>query len=140
MNRISLYVVWKIWTWTDKAFFFSLEGVVPLLQSPLQPFLSSQLPDTVSIQDASLEVLCLLRVLHALNRYWGTLYPGVEYVPILSQQVCIADSGVSCELVCLIFWKSGGQILGVQVELLALSVTESKNSDACTHSYVQVFE
>jgi hypothetical protein len=80
---------------------FALEGVVPPLQSPLQPFLSSQLPDTVSIQDASLEVLCLLRVLHALNRYWGTLYPGVEYVPILSQQVCIMDLRVSIELVCL---------------------------------------
>jgi hypothetical protein len=112
--------------------FCALEGVVPLLQSPLQPFLSSQLPDTVSIQDASLEVLCLLRVLHALNRYWGTLYPGVEYVPILSQQVCIVDSGVSCDL-------SGGQILGVQVELLALLVAESLTSDAYTHSYVQVF-
>ena len=24
--------------------------------------------------DASLDVLCLLRALHALNRYWGTLY------------------------------------------------------------------
>ena len=25
-------------------------------------------------QDPSLEVLCLLRVLHALNRYWYTMY------------------------------------------------------------------
>jgi hypothetical protein len=63
----------------------------------------------------------------------------VEYVPILSQQVCIVDSRVSCELVYLKFGKSGGQILGVQVELLALSVIESMNSDAYTHSYVQVF-
>jgi len=36
------------------------------------------------------------------------------------------------------FRKSGGQILVVQVELLALSVSESLNSDAYTHSYVQV--
>ncbi|XP_021937421.1 E3 ubiquitin-protein ligase TRIP12 isoform X3 [Zootermopsis nevadensis] len=62
------------------------EGIVPSQQSPLQPFLSPQLPDTVSIQDASLDVLCLLRVLHALNRFWGTLYPAVEYLPILTQQ------------------------------------------------------
>ncbi|XP_069701943.1 E3 ubiquitin-protein ligase TRIP12 isoform X2 [Periplaneta americana] len=62
------------------------EGIVPQLHSPLQPFLTPQLPDTVSIQDASLEVLCLLRVLHALNRYWGTLYPAVEYMPIINQQ------------------------------------------------------
>lgn len=67
------------------------EGIVPSQQSPLQPFLSPQLPDTVSIQDASLDVLCLLRVLHALNRFWGTLYPAVEYIPILTQQVCIME-------------------------------------------------
>ena len=69
--------------------FLLLEGIVPPLQSPLQPFLTPQLPETVSIQDASLEVLCLLRVLHALNRYWGTLYPAVDYMPIISQQVCM---------------------------------------------------
>ncbi|XP_067014060.2 E3 ubiquitin-protein ligase TRIP12 isoform X3 [Anabrus simplex] len=62
------------------------EGFVPPPQSPLTSFLTPQLPDTVTIQDASLEVLCLLRVLHALNRYWGTLYRSVDYVPIISQQ------------------------------------------------------
>ncbi|KAG8229177.1 hypothetical protein J437_LFUL009894 [Ladona fulva] len=63
------------------------EGIVPALQSPLRNFLSSRLPDSVSIQDASLEVLCLLRILHALNRHWGSLYPSaVHYAPVLSQQ------------------------------------------------------
>nr|CAD7427678.1 unnamed protein product [Timema monikensis] len=62
------------------------EGVVPPLQSPLGPFLQSQLPDFVTVQDASLEVLCLLRVLCALNRYWGTLYPNIDYTSIISQQ------------------------------------------------------
>ncbi|KAL3281120.1 hypothetical protein HHI36_004342 [Cryptolaemus montrouzieri] len=59
------------------------EGVTPIIQSPLTPFLAIHLPDTVTIQDASLEVLCLLRILNALNTYWNTLYPSVEYRPIL---------------------------------------------------------
>ncbi|XP_049857305.1 E3 ubiquitin-protein ligase TRIP12 isoform X2 [Schistocerca gregaria] len=62
------------------------DGIVPSLNSPLVPFLTSRLPDSVTVQDASLEVLCLLRVLHALNRYWGTLYTAVEYQPIVTQQ------------------------------------------------------
>lgn len=48
-------------------------------------FLSTSLPETVTIQDASLEVLCLLRILNALNLYWNTLYPALEYKPILPQ-------------------------------------------------------
>ena len=49
----------------------------------MTPFLSTQLPESVTIQDASLEVLCLLRILNALNRYWSTLYPSIEYRPII---------------------------------------------------------
>lgn len=53
------------------------------MHSPLSPFLTTQLPESVTIQDASLEVLCLLRILNALNMYWSTLYPAIEYKPIL---------------------------------------------------------
>ncbi|XP_008200479.2 E3 ubiquitin-protein ligase TRIP12 isoform X1 [Tribolium castaneum] len=60
------------------------EGITPLVHSPLSPFLTTQLPDSVTIQDASLEVLCLLRILNALNLYWSTLYPAIEYRPIVS--------------------------------------------------------
>lgn len=59
------------------------EGLTPPVQSPLAPFLSTQLPESVTIQDASLDVLCLLRILNALNLYWNTLYPAIEYKPIL---------------------------------------------------------
>ncbi|XP_072379801.1 E3 ubiquitin-protein ligase TRIP12 isoform X1 [Diabrotica undecimpunctata] len=59
------------------------EGVTPLVQSPLDPFLVTQFPETVTIQDASLDVLCLLRILNALNMYWTYLYPSVEYKAIL---------------------------------------------------------
>ncbi|KAI4466356.1 e3 ubiquitin-protein ligase trip12 [Holotrichia oblita] len=59
------------------------EGAVPLPQSPLIPFLTTSLPESVTIQDASLDVLCLLRILHALNLHWNTLYPLLEHKPIL---------------------------------------------------------
>jgi E3 ubiquitin-protein ligase TRIP12 len=59
------------------------EGLTPHIQSPLAPFLTVQLPDSVTIQDDSLEVLCLLRILNALNLYWSTLYPAVEYKAII---------------------------------------------------------
>ncbi|XP_025829823.1 E3 ubiquitin-protein ligase TRIP12 isoform X2 [Agrilus planipennis] len=59
------------------------EGMVPQTLSPLTPFLVTSLPESVSIQDASLEVLCLLRILNALNLYWNCLYPALEYTPIL---------------------------------------------------------
>lgn len=60
-----------------------LEGIVPQAQSPLISFLTTSLPETVTIQDASLDVLCLLRILNALNMYWNTLYPALEHRFIL---------------------------------------------------------
>ncbi|XP_076254826.1 E3 ubiquitin-protein ligase ctrip isoform X2 [Rhynchophorus ferrugineus] len=62
---------------------FWIEGITPTVQSPLAPYLTIHLPESVAIQDASLEVLCLLRILNALNSYWNYLYPNVEYKPIL---------------------------------------------------------
>ncbi|KAF5283720.1 hypothetical protein FQR65_LT13755 [Abscondita terminalis] len=59
------------------------EGITPIPQSPITPFLKTKLPDSVDIQDASLEVLCLLRILNALNLYWSYLYPALEYKQIL---------------------------------------------------------
>ncbi|XP_074040259.1 E3 ubiquitin-protein ligase ctrip isoform X3 [Leptinotarsa decemlineata] len=59
------------------------EGITPPPQSPLTPFLMTKLPETVTIKDASLEVLCLLRILNSLNVYWSHLYPAIEYQPIL---------------------------------------------------------
>ncbi len=56
------------------------DGLVPERPSPLEPFLSAELPRLRAAcpgetGDPSLEVLCLLRCLHALNRYWGSIYP-----------------------------------------------------------------
>ena len=64
------------------------EGQAPSMQNPLTPFLVDKLPINSSSQqdDPSLEVLCLLRTLHALNRYWGSLYEGLTrlYAPVIN--------------------------------------------------------
>ncbi|XP_060862971.1 E3 ubiquitin-protein ligase TRIP12 isoform X1 [Metopolophium dirhodum] len=52
-----------------------LEGVVSPVKSSLEPYLQLSLPEYVQIQDPSLPVLSLLRVLNAINRYWTSLYP-----------------------------------------------------------------
>lgn len=47
--------------------------------SMLDQYLTSTLPASVTVSDPSLEVLALLRVLHALNRHYGSLYPPACY-------------------------------------------------------------
>ncbi|KAK7602929.1 hypothetical protein V9T40_006903 [Parthenolecanium corni] len=62
------------------------DGNSPLAKSPLDPFLFMSLPPGVVVQDASLPVLTLLRILHAISRYWGTLYPSISYKSLLPLQ------------------------------------------------------
>lgn len=64
---------------------FWVDGTAPKLVSPLTPFLVPKLPDIVTVDDASLDVLALLRVLNALNRYWSCLYFSVPHVHITNQ-------------------------------------------------------
>ncbi|CAG5095477.1 Similar to Trip12: E3 ubiquitin-protein ligase TRIP12 (Mus musculus) [Cotesia congregata] len=64
---------------------FWLEGVIPPPKCPLAPYLSPVLP-SVTISDASLDGLCLLRLLHALNRHWGVLFPHLKSPALLSSQ------------------------------------------------------
>ncbi|XP_053681255.1 E3 ubiquitin-protein ligase TRIP12 [Anopheles nili] len=64
---------------------FWIDGQVPAIVSPLGPFLTSKLPDVVTVQDASLDALCMLRIINALNRHWATLYFSVPQVPIVPQ-------------------------------------------------------
>lgn len=62
------------------------EGLAPPVLSPLKSFLSSCLPmDVVTVQDASLDALCMLRVIHALNRHWEHLYGCVVRQNIIAQ-------------------------------------------------------
>lgn len=57
--------------------------MAPEVKSPLDPFLTARLPGCVTVDDPSLEVLQLLRIVHAINRYWGHLYKLVDYRPIV---------------------------------------------------------
>ncbi|KAK7067184.1 hypothetical protein SK128_012433 [Halocaridina rubra] len=45
----------------------------------LDQYLTANLPASVTVSDPSLEVLALLRVLYALNRHYGSLYPPALY-------------------------------------------------------------
>ena len=49
----------------------------------LEHHLNPALPASVTVGDPSLEVLALLRVLHSLNRHYGSLYPPARYPPPL---------------------------------------------------------
>ena len=50
------------------------EGIVPVSQSPLIPYLKLSLAEVIHVQDQSLEVMSLLRLLYGLNRHWFSLY------------------------------------------------------------------
>lgn len=64
---------------------FWVDGQAPQVDSALTPFLLSKLPDTVTVHDASLDALCILRVLNALNRHLSSLYLSVPSVHIINQ-------------------------------------------------------
>ncbi|XP_023287946.1 E3 ubiquitin-protein ligase TRIP12 isoform X3 [Orussus abietinus] len=63
-----------------------LEGTIPPPRCPLASYLAPVLPPVVTITDASVDGLCLLRLLHALNRHWGVLFPHIKSISLLSPQ------------------------------------------------------
>ncbi|XP_056906555.1 E3 ubiquitin-protein ligase TRIP12 isoform X4 [Takifugu flavidus] len=50
------------------------DGVCPSVINPLETYLTSVPPETITFDDPSLEVILLLRVLHSISRYWFYLY------------------------------------------------------------------
>ncbi|XP_072111160.1 E3 ubiquitin-protein ligase TRIP12 isoform X3 [Mobula birostris] len=50
------------------------DGVCPPVGNPLETYLISVPPDGITFEDPSLDVILLLRVLHAISRYWYYLY------------------------------------------------------------------
>nr|XP_020473844.1 E3 ubiquitin-protein ligase TRIP12 isoform X3 [Monopterus albus] len=50
------------------------DGVCPSVISPLETYLTSEPPETITFDDPSLGVNLLLRVLHSISRYWFYLY------------------------------------------------------------------
>lgn len=79
---------------------FWIDGQVPAIVSPLVSFLSAKLPDVVTVQDASLDALCMLRIINALNRHWATLYFSVPQIPIVAQTEFIHSKVCSRNGVC----------------------------------------
>ncbi|XP_037942142.1 E3 ubiquitin-protein ligase TRIP12 isoform X3 [Teleopsis dalmanni] len=62
------------------------EGVAPNTISALKPFLSKTLPnEVINVQDASLDALCMLRIINALNRHWEQLYGCIVHQYIIAQ-------------------------------------------------------
>ncbi|XP_014232904.2 E3 ubiquitin-protein ligase TRIP12 isoform X2 [Trichogramma pretiosum] len=61
-----------------------LEGAIPQQRCPLTPFLMPTLPSVVTISDAALDGLCLLRLLYALNRHWSLLFPHAKNISLLT--------------------------------------------------------
>ncbi|KFM12570.1 E3 ubiquitin-protein ligase TRIP12 [Aptenodytes forsteri] len=49
-------------------------GVCPSVLNPLEVYLISIPPENITFEDPSLDVILLLRVLHAISRYWYYLY------------------------------------------------------------------
>ncbi|XP_010136332.1 PREDICTED: E3 ubiquitin-protein ligase TRIP12 isoform X1 [Buceros rhinoceros silvestris] len=50
------------------------DGVCPSVLNPLEVYLLSTPPENITFEDPSLDVILLLRVLHAISRYWYYLY------------------------------------------------------------------
>lgn len=50
------------------------DGICPSVINPLETYLKSVPPETVTFDDPSLEVILLLRVLHSISRYWFYQY------------------------------------------------------------------
>ncbi|OWK12731.1 hypothetical protein Celaphus_00014967, partial [Cervus elaphus hippelaphus] len=49
-------------------------GVCPSVSNPLEVYLIPTAPENITFEDPSLDVILLLRVLHAVSRYWYYLY------------------------------------------------------------------
>lgn len=50
------------------------EGKTPSVVSPIDSYLSSKLPQSVTLKDPSVEIIVLLRAIFGLNRHWSWFY------------------------------------------------------------------
>ncbi|XP_013769750.1 E3 ubiquitin-protein ligase TRIP12 [Pundamilia nyererei] len=78
-----------IWTkthtiWPHTLFPLLPDGVCPSVINPLETYLTSEPPETITFDDPSLEVILLLRVLHSISRYWFYLYDNAACKEIIS--------------------------------------------------------
>ncbi|XP_063771686.1 E3 ubiquitin-protein ligase TRIP12 isoform X7 [Pseudophryne corroboree] len=60
------------------------DGICPKISNPLENYLISSPPENITFDDPSLDVVILLRVLHAISRYWFYLYDNAVCKEIIS--------------------------------------------------------
>uniref|UniRef100_A0AAV2J4M1 E3 ubiquitin-protein ligase n=1 Tax=Knipowitschia caucasica TaxID=637954 RepID=A0AAV2J4M1_KNICA len=60
------------------------DGVCPSVSNPLDTYLTTEPPETITFDDPSLEVILLLRVLHSISRFWFYLYENAACKEIIS--------------------------------------------------------
>lgn len=61
------------------------DGHCPVMVPALNAYLTDKLPAFVTVMDPSLDVIALLRILHAFNNYWSTMYEvPFSHKPIMS--------------------------------------------------------
>ncbi|XP_039213376.1 E3 ubiquitin-protein ligase TRIP12 isoform X3 [Crotalus tigris] len=60
------------------------DGICPSVSNPLEVYLISSPPESITFEDPSLDVVILLRVLHAISRYWYYLYDNASCKEIIS--------------------------------------------------------
>ncbi|XP_047248123.1 E3 ubiquitin-protein ligase TRIP12 isoform X7 [Girardinichthys multiradiatus] len=60
------------------------DGVCPGIANPLETYLTTEPPETITFDDPSLEVTLLLRILHSISRYWFYLYDNAACKEIIS--------------------------------------------------------
>ncbi|KAH0624032.1 hypothetical protein JD844_007332 [Phrynosoma platyrhinos] len=59
------------------------DGICPSISNPLEVYLISSPPENITFEDPSLDVVILLRVLHAISRYWYYLYDNASCKEII---------------------------------------------------------
>ncbi|XP_032081270.1 E3 ubiquitin-protein ligase TRIP12 isoform X3 [Thamnophis elegans] len=59
------------------------DGLCPSVSNPLEVYLISSAPESITFEDPSLDVVILLRVLHAMSRYWYYLYDNASCKEII---------------------------------------------------------
>ncbi|ETE69882.1 putative E3 ubiquitin-protein ligase TRIP12 [Ophiophagus hannah] len=60
-----------------------VNGICPFVSNPLEVYLISSAPESITFEDPSVDVVILLRVLHAISRYWYYLYDNASCKEII---------------------------------------------------------
>ncbi|PKU47913.1 e3 ubiquitin-protein ligase trip12 isoform x3 [Limosa lapponica baueri] len=107
------------------------DGVCPSVLNPLEVYLISTPPENITFEDPSLDVILLLRVLHAISRYWYYLYDRtVNRDELLKQaESVMQDLGSSRAMLEIQYENEVGTGLGPTLEFYALVSQELQRAD-----------